>query len=52
MLAFFVVGFLRVTGEQPWQVKEQVHLMPDSDIIKAPCENNRDLQHLGRKFSR
>src|SRR5207253_11208142 len=35
-----------------WQVKEQVHLTPDSDIIEAPCENNRDIQHLGGKFSR
>jgi len=35
-----------------WQVKEKVRLVPDSDIIESACENNRDLQHLGGKFSR
>jgi hypothetical protein len=37
---------------KPWQVKEQVHLVTDSDIFEAACENNRDLEHLGGKFSR
>src|SRR6266705_6018040 len=37
---------------KPWQVKEQVRLVPNSDIIEAACENNRDIQHLGGKFSR
>jgi len=26
-----------------------VRLAPNSDIIESPCENNRDLQHLGGK---
>ena len=37
---------------KPWRVKEQVRLMPDSDIFEAACENNRDLEHLGGKLSR
>ncbi len=37
---------------KPWQVKEQVRLMPDSDIFESACENNRDLEHLRGKFSR
>ena len=37
---------------KPWQAKEQVRLMPDSDIFEAACENNRDLEHLGGKLSR
>jgi len=28
-----------------------VRLVPNSDIIESACENNRDLQHLGGKFS-
>ena len=37
---------------KPWQVKEQVRLVPDSEIIESACENNLDLRHLGGKFSR
>ena len=37
---------------KPWQVKEQVRLVPKSDVIEAACENNLDIQHPGRKFSR
>jgi hypothetical protein len=37
---------------KPWQVKEQVRLMPDSEIFESACENNRDLEHLRGKFSR
>jgi len=37
---------------KPWQVKEQVRLVPDSDIFESACENNRDLEHLRGKFSR
>ena len=37
---------------KPWQVKEQVRLVPNSDVIEAACENNLDIQHLGGKFSR
>ena len=35
-----------------WQVKEQVRLMPNSEIFESACENNRDLEHLRGKFSR
>ena len=37
---------------KPWQVKQQVRLMPESDIFESACENNRDLEHLRGKFSR
>src|SRR5215467_549920 len=37
---------------KPWTVKEQVRLMPSTDVIENACENNLDLQHLGGKFSR
>ena len=37
---------------KPWTVKEQVRLMPNTDVIENACENNLDLQHLGGKFSR
>jgi len=37
---------------KPWQVKEQVRLMPDSEIFESACENNRDLEHLRGKFSK
>jgi len=37
---------------RPWQVKEQVRLVTDYDVIEAPCENNVDVRHLGGKFSR
>jgi hypothetical protein len=37
---------------KPWQVKEQVRLMTDSEIFESACENNRDLEHLQGKFSR
>jgi len=37
---------------KPWQVKEQVRLVTDSDIFEAACENNRDLEHLRGKLSR
>jgi len=33
-------------------VKEQVRLMPNTDVIENACENNLDLQHLVGKFSR
>ena len=36
---------------QPWTVKEQVHLMPNTDVIENACEINIDLQPLGGKFS-
>jgi len=37
---------------KPWQVKERVSLMPDSEIFESACDNNRDLEHLGGKFSK
>jgi len=37
---------------KPWQVKEQVRLVTNYDLIETPCENNLDLRHLGGKFSR
>src|SRR6202521_4366058 len=35
---------------KPWQVKERVRLMPDSEIFESDCDNNRDLEHLGGTF--
>jgi hypothetical protein len=29
-----------------------VSLMPDSEIFESACDNNRDLEHLGGKFSK
>ena len=35
---------------KPWSVKQQARLVPNTDVIENACENNLDLQHLGRKF--
>src|SRR3989475_7488650 len=37
---------------KPWQVKEQVRLVTDYDVIESACENNVDLRYLGGKFTR
>jgi hypothetical protein len=31
---------------KPWTVKEEVRLLPDTDLVEGVCENNRDLEHL------
>jgi hypothetical protein len=32
---------------QPWTVMQQVHLLPDTELLEFVCnENNRDVQHL------
>ena len=37
---------------RPWTVTQQVHLLPNTDVMENACENNLDLQHLGGKFFR
>ena len=36
---------------KPWTVTERPRLAPNSEVFESPCENNRDLQHLGGKSS-
>jgi hypothetical protein len=31
---------------KPWTVKEEVRLLPDTELLEAVCENNLDLQHM------
>ena len=31
---------------KPWKVKEELHLLPDTELLEAVCENNLDLQHM------
>jgi len=37
---------------KPWTVKEQVRLLPNTDVMENVCENNLDVPHLGGKLSR
>jgi hypothetical protein len=36
---------------KPWTVTEHPRLAPNSEVFESPCENNRDLLHLGGKYS-
>src|SRR5215813_5419157 len=35
---------------EPWSVRQQARLVPNTDVIENACENNLDVQHLGGKF--
>ena len=34
------------TYTKPWTVKEEVKLLPDTDLVEGVCENNIDVEHL------
>jgi len=31
---------------KPWRVHEEPRLLPDTELLEAVCENNRDLEHM------
>jgi len=34
------------TYTKPWTVMEQLHLLPDTELLEAVCENNQDPAHM------